>query len=127
MAYSRTRSPKYKKPNRSRQAKSRQAKSPSKKGVKLIRITKSPKQDKKLVAIFSNNGRIKQVHFGAKGMSDYSKHKDSARRARYLKRHSARENWNNPMSAGSLSKFILWGESTSIPKNIASFKRKFKL
>ena len=38
-----------------------------------------------------------------------------------------RENWDDYTSAGSLSKHILWGDTTSIEKNIKAFKKKFKL
>ena len=66
----------------------------SRRGLKLLSIKRSPKKDKKYMATFSRNGRIKKVHFGARGMSDYTKHKDSARKSRYIKRHKKHENWN---------------------------------
>ena len=49
------------------------------------------------------------------------------RRKRYLVRHKINENWENPITPGSLSKYILWGRYTSIDKNINHFKNKFKL
>lgn len=81
------------------------------------------------MAIFSDNkgNKIKTIHFGAKGYQDYTQHKNKQRRSLYLQRHKKRENWNNPMSAGSLSKWILWGPSTSRKVNIQKFKQKFKL
>ena len=42
----------------------------------------------------------KTVHFGAAGMSDYTKHKDKERKERYLARHKNNEQWNNPLTAG---------------------------
>lgn len=60
-------------------------------------------------------------------MSNYTIHKDPLRRARYLSRHRSRENWNNPRSAGALSRWILWGDSTSITRNLAAFRRRFSL
>ena len=99
--------------------------------MKLISITDSPKTDKKLMAVFDNDGRKKTVHFGAKQngtpMDDYTITKDKEQRERYLKRHSNNENWNNPMTAGALSKWILWGDSTSRATNISSYKRRFNL
>ncbi len=87
-----------------------------------------------MMAIFYNKGedgklkKKKTTHFGAKGYDDYTKTKDKEQRARYIKRHTnKRENHNNFMSAGSLSRYILWGESTSIQANIRSFKRRFNL
>ena len=67
------------------------------------------------------------THFGLKGSSTYLDNKDDAKRSAYLKRHKANEQWNNPKTAGSLSKHILWGETTSLQANIKSFKKKFNL
>lgn len=95
--------------------------------MKLISITESSKADKKLMAIFDNDGRKKTVHFGSKGMLDYTISKDKEQRERYLKRHSNNENWNDPSTAGALSKWILWGNSTSRSKNISEYKKHFGL
>ena len=88
---------------------------------------------KKMQAVFFEKGKDgkmkkkKTVAFGSAGMSDYTINKDKERRKRYLDRHRKRENWNNPMSAGALSKFILWGDSTSKQSNIRAFKSRFNL
>jgi hypothetical protein len=95
-------------------------------GLKLISIKKSPKKDKKYVATFSRNGRIKKTHFGAKGMSDFTLHKDPSRKKRYENRHRSRENWRDPTSAGSLSKYILWNKP-SLRASISDYKKRFKL
>ena len=55
------------------------------------------------------------------------KQKIKTNASRYLRRHRARENWSVPDTAGSLSKHILWGDSTSRKENINKFKKKFKL
>ena len=93
--------------------------------TKLISIGESTKADKKMMAVFENDGRKKTVHFGSSGMDDYTITKDKAQRQLYLDRHEARENWNDPMTAGALSRWILWGGSVSRSKNIAEFKKKF--
>lgn len=97
--------------------------------VKVI-IKKSTNSKKKYMAIFydgkEHKNKIKTTHFGASGMSDYTKHNDPERKARYMKRHQKRENWNDYMSAGSLSRYILWGETT-LKKSIDVYKKKFKL
>jgi len=91
-------------------------------------IKKSDKAGKKLMATFTReNGRKKSVHFGSAGMDDYTITKDKAQRKRYLDRHRKNENWSNPESAGALSRWILWGNSTSRQENIRSFKSKFNL
>jgi hypothetical protein len=97
--------------------------------MRLISISESPKTDKKLMAVFENSetGRKKTIHFGAKGMDDYTITKDKAQRERYLTRHVKNENWANPVSAGALSRFILWGASTSRATNIAEYRRRFNL
>tara|TARA_B110001454_G_scaffold218174_1_gene245458 strand:+ start:291 stop:596 length:306 start_codon:yes stop_codon:yes gene_type:complete len=93
-----------------------------------IKILKSNRNIKKLKAIFfdENLKRIKTTHFGAKGMSDYTIHKDKKRKERYLKRHIKNENWDDFTSAGSLSRYILWGEPT-LRESIIKFKKRFKL
>ena len=60
-------------------------------------------------------------------MDDYTKTHDKDQRMRYLTRHSKNENWRNPKSAGALSRFILWGDSTSIEANLTAYKRRFNL
>lgn len=92
-----------------------------------VSITKSDRAGKKLKAVFTrHNGTKKTIHFGSAGMDDYTKTKDKAQRKRYLDRHRKNENWNKPESAGALSRWILWGPSTSRRENIQSFKKRFK-
>jgi hypothetical protein len=98
----------------------------SRRGLKLLSIKRSPKKDKKYMATFSRDGRIKKVHFGARGMSDYTKHKDSARKTRYINRHRKRENWADPTSPGALSRYILWGKP-SFRESVTAYKRRFHL
>jgi len=90
-------------------------------------ISQSTSKDKKLKAVFTlENGNTKTIHFGAKGYSDYTLHKDDERKERYLQRHMANEDWSNPMSAGSLSRWILWNKKT-LKGSISDFKKKFRL
>ena len=71
---------------------------------------------------------MKIIPFGATGYSDYTINKDKKRRQLYINRHRALgEDWGNPISAGSLSRWILWGDYTNIDDNIKNFKRKFNL
>ena len=96
--------------------------------LRLVKITKSPKKDKKLMAVFSD-GTI--THFGAAGMQNYGgvgkeRHLDKERKKRYLSRHRSRENWNEPKSAGSLSRWVLWNKET-LRSSIADYKRRFNL
>jgi hypothetical protein len=92
-----------------------------------LTIKKSTKPKKKYMAVFRDKGKIvRTTHFGAQGMSDYTRHKDKTRKARYIKRHKKRENWNDKYSAGALSRYILWGES-SLRESIKKYKRRFRL
>ena len=96
--------------------------------MKLISITESSKPDKKLQAVFeTDSGRTKTIHFGARGMNDFTITGDKQARERYIARHSANENFQKADTAGALSRYILWGEHKSRAKNIADFKRRFNL
>lgn len=91
-------------------------------------IGPSKVQNKKLTAIFyDGDKRIRTINFGQAGASDYTQHKDASRRERYLARHRAREDWDDPMTAGALSRWLLWGDSTNIQTNIREFKKRFGL
>ena len=108
---------------------------PKFRNVCKVDIRESSKPEKKLMAVFSKckystKGGLrkinsKTVHFGARGMSDYTIHKDKARRDRYDIRHRKREHWDDPFTPGALSKLILWGNHTDRRKAIRAFKRKF--
>jgi hypothetical protein len=72
------------------------------------------------------------IHFGANGMMDYTKYykqdKEVAKikRESYLARHKANENWNDPTTAGSLSRWILWNLPT-LDASVKDFKKKFNI
>ena len=92
-----------------------------------VKIRPSTKKEKKLMAIFYRNGvKIKTTHFGATGYSDFTIHKDEARRQRYINRHRNKEDWNNPFTPGALSMWILWNKPT-LKGSIAAFKKRFHL
>tara|TARA_R110000824_G_scaffold83633_1_gene209305 strand:+ start:8005 stop:8382 length:378 start_codon:yes stop_codon:yes gene_type:complete len=94
-------------------------------------ISTSKRADKKYVAVFSDKdgkGHL-TIHFGAKGMSDFTKHKDEKRKTKYLARHNPSatdEDWNNPYTAGSLSRWILWNK-TSFNESVKDYKKRFGL
>jgi hypothetical protein len=95
--------------------------------LRLKTIKKSHRPEKKFDAVFLRDGREKTISFGAAGMSDYTKHKNVTRRARYLKRHSGMgENWSQPDTAGALSRWILWNKPT-FAASLADFRRRFKV
>ena len=95
--------------------------------MKLKSITKANDGKHKLKAVFIKpGGKTKTTRFGAVGYSDFTQHHDEERKTRYIKRHRARENFNDPTTAGSLSRYILWNKKT-IGASISDFKNKFNL
>jgi hypothetical protein len=90
-------------------------------------IKKSTNPKKKLMAVFSGEGsRTKTTHFGSAGMDDFTLTKDKEQKSRYIERHRKRENWNDPVSAGALSRWILW-DKPSRSESIKSYKKRFNL
>lgn len=85
-------------------------------------IQKSTRAGKRFMATYANG---KVVHFGQAGGSTYIDHGDKAKREAYLARHSKRENWNDPYSAGALSRWLLWGDTTSLDTNHIAFMKRF--
>jgi len=66
----------------------------------------------------------KTIHFGAKGYSDYTIHKDVERKNRYIARHKPRENFNDLNTAGAWAKWISWSHPT-INESIKAMERHF--
>jgi HAD superfamily hydrolase (TIGR01662 family) len=93
-----------------------------------VDVSRSTNKEKKLMAVFEEKDgkKIKTTHFGARGMSDYTKHGDKDRMELYKSRHKKNEHWNRPMTAGSLSKNILWNKP-SLAGSFNDYKRRFGL
>ena len=93
-----------------------------------VNITKSTRAGKKMMAVFYDEARkkVKTTHFGASGYEDYTGHQDLQRKMNYLERHEKKENWNDYMSAGSLSRWILWNK-VSLNESIKDYMYRFKL
>lgn len=93
----------------------------------LLRIKPARDGIHKYTAYFRlSDKKEKLVKFGAVGYSDFTQHKDPERMQRYLDRHRANENWNDPLSAGALSRWILWS-STSIIGGIRNYRKHFNM
>ena len=95
--------------------------------MKLVSV-KRVGGDKEFVAVFQRaDGRSKTTRFGT--ASNYVSNPDKTKKDRenYIKRHRVNEDYNDPTSAGALSRWILWGESRSFEKNVRAFKRRFNL
>jgi hypothetical protein len=91
-------------------------------------IKKSKNKNKKFDAILSDDkGNKKVIPFGAAGYSDFIlSGGDKKKREAYIKRHAKNEDWNK-INAGSLSRYILWGNSSNMETNIKDFMKKFNL
>jgi len=92
-----------------------------------MKIQKSSRPSKKLMAIFDDGSR---VHFGAAGYGDYTVYwkRDPAlakrKRAQYLARHGATESWTNPRTPATLARYILW-EKPTISEAVRAYKKRF--
>ena len=92
--------------------------------MKFISSEKSNKPNKKLVITFSEPNLT--IHFGSKNSSTFLDHHDKVKRSNYLKRHKVNENWNQ-VNAGSLSAYILWGDSSDMYSNLINYLDKFNI
>eukprot|EP00962_Isochrysis_galbana_P017771 scaffold5118_cov118-Isochrysis_galbana.AAC.7 len=54
-------------------------------------------------------------------------HKDPKRRAAYIARHRVNENWNDPHTAGFWSRWLLWGDHTSLTANARAISKKLRM
>lgn len=93
--------------------------------LELLSVTRSPAEGKRYRAKFNKDGREIHTDFGDSSLANYTIHHDPERRKRYLMRHREREDWKDPTSAGALSRWLLWGDSTSLRENIAMYKKRF--
>jgi len=84
-------------------------------------ILPSTRKGKRFMAIFKN-GTI--THFGSRG-SSFIDHGDEVKRKNYIARHKVNEDFLNPYSASSLSRYLLWGDSKSLDVNHQTYMKKF--
>jgi hypothetical protein len=92
--------------------------------MKLLRLVEAKNPAKKWRAEFSDGSH---TEFGSAGMDDYTITKDKAQRDRYRSRHAKDLLTEDPTRAGYLAYHILWGDSTSLARNIATYKRIFNM
>lgn len=87
----------------------------------MYKLSQSPRLDKKYMVITPDG---KTIHFGARGYSDYTIHKDKIRRERYILRHVKNENWNNYNTPGFWARYLLWNKPT-ISQSIRDMENRF--
>jgi len=89
----------------------------------------SDKKTKKYMIHYINpsTDRVNTINFGAKGMSDFTIHKDEKRKERYLKRHSGMgEDWDDPKTAGFWSRWLLWNKP-SLEASIKDTEKRYDI
>lgn len=92
--------------------------------VKLLRVVHANNPAKKWRAEFSDG---KAVEFGATGYTDFTLSKNKEQRDRYRARHAKDLLVDDPITPAFLSYYILWGDSTNMGRNIATYKRMFSM
>lgn len=96
--------------------------------TKLKNIIQTPTKNKEFKATFiKKDGSQKTVRFGTKSNFVLNKDKTEKDKKNYISRHKVNENFNDPLSSGSLSRHLLWGDSRNLQSNIKKFKTKFNL
>lgn len=100
--------------------------------MKLLKIVKSTRADKKWDAVFENpeTKRTRKVSFGAVGYEDYTMTRGGVEaremRERYRERHKG-DNLEDAMSPGALSWYVLWGNSINMGTNIREYRKHFNV
>ncbi len=88
-------------------------------------IKQSTRKNKKLMITFSNPK--KTIHFGSKNSTTFLDNGDKKKRENYILRHQVNENWNDPLTAGTLSFYLLWGSSTDLNTNLKKYLSHFNI
>ena len=79
--------------------------------MKLISLEHDPIKKYK-ATLLDDEGKEHTVRFGSRGYQDFTMHREEARKALYLGRHGAREDWTDPLTAGFWARWLLWNKKT---------------
>jgi hypothetical protein len=88
-----------------------------------MEIVESDRKGKRFKAIFKNG---KNLYFGSATGKTFIDHGDELKKKNYIKRHQVNEDWFK-INPGSLSLYVLWGDSKDIKTNIKTFIKKFNI
>ena len=94
----------------------------------LIHFGNSDRKDKRYVAVFANPK--KTTHFGMRPFKKGTTYTDGAtdeKRNQYLARHKIDLATKDPLRAGYLSYYVLWGKSKSVKQNLKDYLTKFNI
>lgn len=94
----------------------------------FVEIKKSNLKNKKWTAVFydGDHKKVKTTHFGDNRYNDYTQHHDNMRKQAYIDRHQKNEDWTDYMSAGTLSKHLLWTHK-DFNKALSEYLKTFNL
>jgi hypothetical protein len=92
--------------------------------MEFVSLEKSPRDKKRYVIKFNNPK--KTIHFGYDGASTYIDEGDKEKRQNYIARHKVNEDWSK-VNAGSLSRWLLWGDSKNINRNLRDYLERFNI
>jgi hypothetical protein len=96
----------------------------------FLRTSTNPNKKLMVTILYTDEGKkkIKTVHVGTKGYSDFTKHKDNKRKELYLARHKKREKWGKDgiLSSGFWARWLLWNRAT-LEDSIKHIEEKFNL
>lgn len=94
--------------------------------MKVIKLSKANDNKHKYIVTIDIDGKEKNIKFGAYGMEDYTIHGDDGRKELYINRHKKNENWNDPLTPGFWSRWLLWNKPT-IKASMIDIKKRFNL
>lgn len=94
----------------------------------FLGLHRSDKPEKKYyVELEGESGRTKRIYFGDSSSKDYtlfSALEREERKRRYIQRHQATEDWNDPETAGFYARWILWNKPT-VRESLNDMLRRF--
>ena len=97
--------------------------------MKLVSVSRERKGKKEFKAIFETDGKTKIVRFGTASNYVLNPNKTTADRAAYHARHSkvAGANYNRADTPASLSRYLLWGNSRSLSRNLTAYRKRYRV
>ena len=71
-------------------------------------------------------GKQHTVKFGGHGYDDFTLSRNTKKREDYILRHKVREDWNDPLKPGTLSRYILWNKPTLL-LSLQDYLKRFNI
>lgn len=98
--------------------------------MRITGLQQSKTKTKRYIIHILDGGVVKSFNFGLKGGETFIDHKDEAKRAAYLARHTANETEKKLIenlipSPALFSAMLLWGKNTTLSQNVADLQKLF--